>query len=58
MDPDGIVAAEKVRIMKEGGALDAAGFAKIAATYDVKAANEGTCDYMAIRKATLEFVNK
>ena len=55
---NGIAAAEKVRIMREGGALDAAEFAKIAATYDVKAANEGACDYVAIRKATLEFVNK
>ena len=55
---NGIIAAEKVRIMREGGALDAAGFAKIAEKYDVKAANEGSCDFVAIRKATLEFVNK
>ena len=55
---NGIVAAEKVRIMREGGALDAAAFAKIAARYDPKAANEGSCDFVAIRKATLEFVNR
>ncbi|MBR2838409.1 MAG: DUF4091 domain-containing protein [Kiritimatiellae bacterium] len=54
---NGIVAAEKVRILKESGALDAAAFAKLVARYDVKAANDGTCDFVALRKATLDFVN-
>ena len=44
--------------MREGGALDSAEFREIAAKYDVKAANEGSCDFVAIRRATLEFVNK
>ena len=55
---NGIIAAEKVRILRESGALDAAAFAKLAQSYDVKAANAGTCDFMKIRKATLDFVNK
>ena len=54
---NGIVAAEKVRILKASGDFDAAAFAKLAARYDVKAANDGTCDYVALRKATVDFVN-
>ena len=55
---NGIIAAEKVRILKSSGAFDAAEFAKIVPRYDVKAANDGKCDFVKIRKATLEFVNK
>ena len=55
---NGIIAAEKVRLLKSAGALDANAFAKIAAAYDVKAANDGTCDFVKIRKATLDFVNR
>ena len=55
---NGIIAAEKVRILKASGALDAGEFAKIAASYDVKAANDGTCNYVKVRAATLKFVNK
>ena len=55
---NGIIAAEKVRILKSSGAFDAAEFAKIVSRYDVKAANDGKCDFVKIRKATLEFVNK
>ena len=55
---NGIVAAEKVRILREAGALDQAAFAKAAKGYDVKAANNGKCDYVAVRKATLALVNK
>ena len=55
---NGIVAAEKVRILREGGALDDKEFKKIAEKYDVKSANDGKCDFVAIRKATLDFVNR
>ena len=55
---NGIVASEKVRILRAAGELDQAAFAKVAKGYDVKAANDGTCDYVAVRRATLELVNK
>ena len=55
---NGITAAEKIRVMRESGALDSDEFKKIAAKYDVKSANEGTCDFVKIRSATLDFVNK
>ena len=55
---NGIAAAEKVRILRETGALDMAAFKKLVKGYDVKAANDGTCDYVAQRKATLDFVNQ
>ena len=55
---NGIAAAEKVRILKEAGALDAKAFADIVAKYDVKAANDGTCNYVKVREATLNFVNR
>ena len=55
---NGIAAAEKVRVLREAGALDKVAFEKIAAGYDVKAANDGTCDYVALSKATLNFVNQ
>ena len=55
---NGIIAAEKVRLLRDSGALDAAAFAKIAAKYDPKAANEGSCNFVRIRAETLEFVNK
>ena len=54
---NGIIAAEKVRVLREAGQLDAAAFAKLAKSYDVKAANDGMCKYVAVRKATLDFVN-
>ena len=55
---NGIIAAEKVRIMRESGLLNQENFAKIAAQYDVQAANDGKCNFVKIRNATLEFVNK
>ncbi len=55
---NGITAAEKIRVMRESGALDSDEFRKIAAKYDVKSANEGKCDFVKIRSATLDFVNK
>ena len=54
---NGIIAAEKVRILKEAG-LFADAIASIAKKYDVKTANENKCDFPAIRKATLELVNR
>ena len=46
-----------MRILREAGALDNEAFAKAAKGYDVKAANDGTCDFNAIRKETLRLVN-
>ena len=54
---NGIATAEKVRIMRESGAIAADAFAKAAARYDVKAANDGSCNFNAIRKETLGLVN-
>ncbi len=54
---NGIATAEKVRIMRESGAIAADAFAKAAARYDVKAANDGSCNFNAIRKETLALVN-
>ena len=54
---NGIIAAEKVRLLKEKG-LFADKIAEMAKKYDVKQANENKCDFVAIRKATLELVNK
>jgi len=55
---NGIVAAEKVRLLRAAGALDEAEFAKVAASYDVKSANDGKCEFARIRKATTNFVNR
>ena len=30
----------------------------MSAKYDVKAANDGKCDFVKIRKATIDFVNR
>ena len=54
---NGIVTAEKVRILREAGALDAAAFAKAVALFKVKTANDGTCDWNAARTAALKLVN-
>jgi len=55
---NGIAAAEKVRILRESGALDAGEFSKVASRYDVKAANDGKCNYVKVRSATLDLVNR
>ncbi len=55
---NGIVAAEKARILKEQGALSADDLAQVAALYDVKRANENACDFRKIRAKTLELVNR
>ena len=54
---NGIVAAEKIRILKSSGELNESAFKALAAKYDVKAANDGKCDYLKLRSATLDFVN-
>lgn len=54
---NGIIAAEKARILKEKG-LFADEFAKVAALYDVKQANENACNFRNIRQKTLELVNR
>ena len=54
---NGIITAEKVRILKESG-LFAKELAALAKKYDAKTANENKYDFPAIRKATLALVNK
>lgn len=54
---NGIAAAEKIRIFKEQG-LFAGELAKLAARYDSKTAVANKCDFPAIRKATLDLVNR
>ena len=54
---NGIVAAEKVRLLKEAG-LFKDELAKVAAKYRVKEAVDGKSNFPAIRQATLDAVNK
>ena len=54
---NGIIAAEKVRLLKERG-LFADEIAKVAALYDVGKANAKTCDFKAVRAKTLALVNR
>ena len=54
---NGIVAAEKVRILRESGALDEAAFAKVAALYDRKRATHGEVHFPSIRRDTQRLVN-
>lgn len=53
---NGIIAAEKVRIMKEKG-MSTNEFAKVAALYNVKQANDNKSPFREIRKRTLALVN-
>ena len=53
---NGIIAAEKVRILRESGVLSD-GHAAVAALYDVRKANDGACDFMKVREATIRLVN-
>ena len=55
---NGIVAAEKARILKEQGVLSTNDFAKVAALYDVKRAVENKCNFAEIRQKTQELVNR
>ena len=55
---NGITAAEKVRILKASGAIDEGKLKSLAGRYDVKSANNGSCNYAKLRAATLNFVNK
>ena len=54
---NGIIAAEKVRILKEAG-LCGDDFAKVAALYQKDEACANKSDFVKIRVATLDFVNK
>ena len=54
---NGIVAAEKVRILRERGLLEGE-LAKVAARYSAVDAVAGKCDFQAIRRETLAVVNK
>ena len=54
---NGIIAAEKIRLLKEQG-LFADDLAKIAALYKVDEAVANKSDFPKIRKATLDIVNK
>jgi hypothetical protein len=54
---NGIVAAEKASILKSQG-LFAEEFDKVKALYDVKKAVKNKCNFIDIRKKTLELVNR
>ena len=54
---NGIVAAEKARILRERG-LFAEDFAQLAALYDPDKANANACNFKDIRRKTLELVNR
>ena len=54
---NGIVAAEKIRILRETGALDAAAFKKVAALYDRKRAVANEVNFLSIRRETQKLVN-
>ncbi len=55
---NGIVCAEKIRILREAGMLDETAFKDIAAKYDRQEAMTNAVDFAAIRNATIGFVNK
>ena len=54
---NGIVAAEKLRILKERG-LFADEIAKLLPRFDVKKATEGKCDFASTREAVMKLVNR
>jgi len=54
---NGIIAAEKVRLMREKG-LFSGEMARVAGLYDLKAANANACDFMDVRAQTLKLVNR
>ena len=55
---NGIVAAEKFRILKEQDALKKNDFASLPAKFDRKAAMENTCDFAKLRSSVQKLVNK
>ena len=54
---NGIVAAEKVRLLRESGKLDEAKFKELAALYDPKRAMGNHCQTHVVRGKTQDFVN-
>ena len=54
---NGIIAAEKVRILRESGAAPATEFATLARRYDREGALKNEVDFKAIKTATEAFVN-
>ena len=54
---NGIVVAEKVRLLQEAGRLPS-DFAEIAKLFDVKSANDNTSDFRAIRQKAVGLVNR
>jgi hypothetical protein len=54
---NGIIAAEKVRLLKEKG-LYKAEFEKLASRFDPVEASQGKSDYVKLRTDTLKIVNK
>ena len=56
---NGIVAAEKLRILKESGAIDLQRYGRVSAGYvDLRAALDGRCDFPSVRRMTQDLVNK
>ena len=54
---NGIVAAEKIRILRDAGALDEKEFEKISGLFDVKRATGGCLDFLSTRKDVMRLVN-
>ena len=54
---NGIVAAEKVRILREAGALDQPKFDELVRRYDFVYAQSNRVDFVKLKAATLELVN-
>lgn len=54
---NGIVAAEKIRLMRESGKLDEAKFAELAKEYDSKKAMANRCHFYLLKRKTQDFVN-
>ena len=55
---NGIVAAEKIRILREAGALDEKEFEKMSGFFGVKQATGGELDFMAVRKDLIGLLNR
>jgi len=54
---NGIIAAEKIRLLRERGALDEKAFSEIAARYDRQKAVKNEVNFQSIRLQTLKLVN-
>lgn len=54
---NGIVAAEKIRILREAGALEEKEFEKMSGLFNAKRATGGSLDFLSARKDVMKLVN-